>query len=105
MNRRQLLGCALAIPAVSVAGMPEPDWEATDCIALNVRTDIFDERMVGRAVFSMGAYEELLVKLKKKAWHEFMYENERHRIRVTNLVLDAGRPYNAVVVIVEGRLL
>ena len=103
MNRRQLLGCALAIPAVSVAGMPEPNWAATNCVTLNVRTDIFNKVQVGRAVFSMGAYEDLLVKQKKKAWHEFMYEDEHWRIRVTNLMLDAGN--FGVVVIVEGRLL
>lgn len=104
LNRRQLIGCALAIPTVSAAGMAQPDWEDARCISLNVRTDISGESKVARAVFGFGAYEELLLRRRRRSsqWHDFMFEGDSHRIRVTNLMVDAGRPYNAVVAIVEG---
>lgn len=109
MNRRQLLLCGLAIPAVSVAdcrderGMIMPD-ESDRFLEITLRHNIDKTKTVARALFGFGAYEDLLKHQKEKTKHNFLLDGRKVRIQVTRLSVDVNRRIGCVVCEVHGRL-
>lgn len=111
MNRRQFLGCSVGVLAGGIAAadcrderrIPQPHELAVEkCVGLNVRTDIFNEKSVARAMFTFGLYEELLRYNYDQRWFKFEFAGLEHRIKVTRVSVDVNRQIGCVIVEVDG---
>lgn len=115
MNRRELLGCMLAIPAIATADcrddndMIMPDENDASCIELTIqsfRSLGGQGRVVetARAVFGFGAYETLLDHQRNKKQYHFEKYDKQYRIVVTRLDVAVNRYIGCVVCEVHGKI-